>query len=72
MTEDQAIRAGTLSVLRKDVRRANAERGGATLTVTINGKNSSIPLDTHSLSAVLNALDLSLSNRLGKLGVAEV
>lgn len=72
MTEDQAIRAGTLSILRKDVRRANAERGGATLTVTISGAKSSIPLDTHSLSAVLNALDLSLSNRLGKLGVAEV
>lgn len=71
MTQDEAIKAGGLAVLRRDVRRAERFGAVAALSLVINGKNSTVPLDATSCSAVLNALDLSLSNRLGKLGVAE-
>lgn len=37
-----------------------------------DGKTRNIPLDTQTTRAVLNAIDLDLSNRLSKLGVSEL
>lgn len=73
MTEDQIIRAGGLALSRKSIRQAAREPMPITLTVKGgDGKTTTIALDIHSTRAALNAVDQDLSDRLAKLGVAEI
>lgn len=71
MTESEAIRAGTLATIRKEVRKMH--QAGASVGLSTLAKHGihPIPLDITQSRAVLNALDLHLSNELGKLGVGE-
>lgn len=71
MTESEAIRAGTLVVTRKAVRKLHAANACLSLSTIAAHGVPAVTLQSTESKAVLNALDLHLSNELGKLGVGE-
>lgn len=72
MTNDQAIRAGAMALQRGTVRKAVEGNRLAELVVMVGNKRETLLLDAGGTRAVFDALDLNLSNRLGKMGVSEL
>lgn len=72
LTAGQAILAGKMASLRRQVRELFLDGSTVVLnTRTKAGKDVSLLLDPASAKAALEGIDLDLSTRLGKLGVAE-
>ena len=71
MTEAEALSAGTMVVTRKSVRKMFQVNACISLSTLANHGVKPVALDARQSKAVLNALDLFLSNELGKLGVGE-